>query len=155
MWTFQPRRTSSCLLVSDKAAIFPFIYSPASIWAQQLSTCAHTRRCTVFSTHASYCFLVVNNVPAAMLRLLTHSQPINQTIQRAYDHNKYARDECPAINEMRLKWLPEAESKKDKLFCKKQVRWWGPGASRRSQTLALIIRIHSVWCCLTVSASAC
>lgn len=32
-----------------------------------------------------------------MLRLLTHSRPINQTIQLAYDHNKYALDECPAV----------------------------------------------------------
>lgn len=47
--------------------------------------------------------LVVNNVLMAMLRLLTHSQLINQTIQLAYDCNKYALDECMAVRGIDLK----------------------------------------------------
>lgn len=39
---------------------------------------------------------VINIVLMAMLCSLTQSQPIHQTIQLAYDHNKYAQDLCSA-----------------------------------------------------------
>lgn len=120
------------------------------------AVCTHAHRCTVASTHASYCFPVVNNVPVAMLRLLTHSRPINQTIQRAYDHNKYARDECPAAKEKRLKWFPRAESKKDKLCWKNR---WDVEAEAlpqghkpwRGESALIGQIIHLALCCQTLS----
>ncbi len=75
-------------------------------------------------THTSCLSLVVNNVLMAILRLLTHSQPINQTIQLAYDHNKYALDECLAVRRIDPK-LPRSWDWKDKCD-RKQIRWsWG------------------------------
>lgn len=61
-------------------------------------TCTHRNMHS--ATHTSSFSLVVNNVLMAILRLLTHSQPINQTIQLAYDHNKHPLDECLAVLRM-------------------------------------------------------
>lgn len=63
-------------------AIFPLIYFRL---VAVCFACAHTH----IDTHTHFA-PVINNLLMAILRLVTHSQPINQTIQAAYDHNKYA-----------------------------------------------------------------
>lgn len=58
---------------------------------------SHTPREVHSYTHTPSPFsLVINNILMAMLCSLTHSQPIHQRVQLAYDHNKYAQDECSA-----------------------------------------------------------
>lgn len=92
--------------------LFPFIDVAHSLrpHARWTHTQLGVRSCALASSFS----LVVNNVLVAILRLLTHSQPINQTIQLAYDHNKYApdkffcsRENDPTVFQRRLR--PEGQ----------------------------------------------
>lgn len=92
---FGAQRASFYLLVSDKTAIFPFIHFHTSIPCYAATqTLTHPKRSALLYTHTFS--LVINNILMAMLCSLTHSQPIHQRVQLAYDHNKYAQDECSA-----------------------------------------------------------
>lgn len=121
-------------------AIFRCTTLPAAYWFQiklqyfhlSISVC----RCCVYHssvhvphtlTHSAQLYthsslsLVVNNVLMAILGLLTHSKPIHQTVQLAYDHNKYALDECLAVRTVDL-MLYRSWCQKDKCD-RKQIRW--------------------------------
>lgn len=122
---FQVCHTSLCLLVSDKTAIFPFIYFRLSMLcvafvrahATHTHTQTRTRKRAQLHTHTFSFSVVINNVLMAILRLLTRSQPINQTIQLAYDHNKYALDECLAVQ---TQCFPEAQSRRTNVIENRQ-----------------------------------
>lgn len=158
------RHTSLYLLVSDKSAIFPFTYFRSSMLclALDLVRATHTRAitgvCTAIHTHLLL-LLVVNNVPMAILRLLTRSRPINQTIQLAYDHNKYTLDKClavrrtePVLHKLRPEGQTWWKADKKKLFyfhkqCSCEKSFWTKKNLLRLQENRPTHGFHAVCVC--------